>query len=368
LGDFVAERYDLGVADSKREVEAVREELANLDVALVAMLDRRARLVRRLGESTRGQPPSLPVSDHERLRMLVGRSSGDMPSRSLEQILRKVFSECVALERQVSVAFVGPLGGPCHVAALDRFGRASNLNAVASVAAGLSEVANGRAEYAVAPLETSEDGPMLTTIRALVDSDLRIGEIIETTLELHLLNRSGSPSDIRTVYSTASDRAMCEHFLASMEPARTIVDVAAPWVALEHARTDPAAAAIGSDAFAAELGLEVARGHILDRRTERLRCAVIGSRPSRRTGKDATSIVFGVGESEGALGDLLRLLSEHGVVMTKIGSFPITGNAWSYASFVEVTGHFTDRPLVVSFEEMRRAARFFRVLGSYPVP
>jgi chorismate mutase/prephenate dehydratase len=299
--------------------------------------------------------------------MLVGRASGDMPSRSLEEILRKVFSECVALERQVSVAFVGLRGGPGHVAALDRFGRASNLIAVGSVPAGLSEVANGRAEYAVAPFETSEDGPIPTTIRALVESDLRIGEIIETTLELHLLNRSGNPGDIQAVYATASDRAMCEHFLASMEPARAVVDVATPWIALEHARSDPTAAAIGSDAFAAELGLEVARGHLVDRRTERLRCAVIGSRPSRRTGKDATSFVFGVGESEGALGDLLRLLSEHGVAMTKIGSFPITGNAWSYGFFVEVTGHFTDRPLVVSFDEMRRAARFFRVLGSYPV-
>jgi chorismate mutase/prephenate dehydratase len=368
LGEVSSERYDPWVADSKRELEAVREELSNLDASLVATLDKRARLARRLGESLIGHPPSLSVDDHERLRMLVQRSAGDMPARSLEQILRRVFSECIPLERPVSVVFVGPAGGTGHVAALDRFGRGATLTPVASVPLGLGAVANGRAEYLVAPFETTEEGPVHATIRALFESDLRIGEVIETTLELHLLNRSGSFSDIRTVYSTAGERALCAHFLASMDPAPAIVEVPTPWVALEHASAEASGAAIASDAFAAEHRLEVARGHIVDRGTERLRCAVIGNRPSRRTGEDATSIVFGVGDAAGALGGLLQLLSEHGVVMTKIGSFPMPGSAWSYGFFAEVIGHFTDRPLVVSFEEMRRAARFFRVLGSYPAP
>lgn len=354
------------MGDSKRELESVREELSSLDLALVATLDKRARLVRRLGEVSSGQPPSLPVADHERLRLLLGRSTGDMPVSSLEQILHKVFSECVPLERPISAVFVGAKGGAGHVAALERFGRASSLAAVPSVEVGLGEVAHGRAEYAVAPFETSQNGPVQATIRALLESDLRIGEIIETTLELHLLSLSSTADDIRTVYATAPDRALCARFLAGMDPAPTVVDVATPWAALERAKSDATASAIASDAFAADFGLEVARGHIVDFGIERLRSAVVGSRPSRRTGKDSTCIVFGMGESGSVLGDVLQLLSEHGVVMTKIGSFPITGNAWSYGFFVEVNGHFTDRPLVVSFEEMKRATRFFRVLGSYP--
>ena len=146
-----------------------------------------------------------------------------------------------------------------------------------------------------------------------------------------------------------------------------IVDVLAPSIALEHASSDATAAAIANDAFAAEFHLEVAHDHMGDRGADRLRHAVIGNRPSRRTGKDATAIVFGAREAEDSLGTILRLLSERGVVMTKIGSFPIPGGAWRYGFFVEVEGHFTDCPLVVSFDEMKRAARFFRVLGSYQV-
>ena len=45
-----------------------------------------------------------------------------------------------------------------------------------------------------------------------------------------------------------------------------------------------------------------------------------------------------------------------------------TGETWNYLFYVETAGHFTDRPLVMAFEEMKRITRFFKVLGSYPRP
>jgi chorismate mutase/prephenate dehydratase len=52
--------------------------------------------------------------------------------------------------------------------------------------------------------------------------------------------------------------------------------------------------------------------------------------------------------------------------MTKIQSRPIQDQPWQYLFFVEVSGHFTDRALVSAFEDTKRVARFFKVLGSYP--
>ena len=51
LGGSASGSYDGQVADSKRALVAVREELSGLDAALVDLLDKRARLVRRLGEA-----------------------------------------------------------------------------------------------------------------------------------------------------------------------------------------------------------------------------------------------------------------------------------------------------------------------------
>jgi chorismate mutase/prephenate dehydratase len=44
----------------------------------------------------------------------------------------------------------------------------------------------------------------------------------------------------------------------------------------------------------------------------------------------------------------------------------MAGESWQYLFFAEVSGHFTDRPLVAAFEEIKRLTKYFKVLGSYP--
>jgi chorismate mutase/prephenate dehydratase len=49
----------------------------------------------------------------------------------------------------------------------------------------------------------------------------------------------------------------------------------------------------------------------------------------------------------------------------KIHSRPVEGESWAYMFFVEIMGHATDRTLVTAFEDVKRSAKFFKVLGSY---
>jgi chorismate mutase/prephenate dehydratase len=109
---------------------------------------------------------------------------------------------------------------------------------------------------------------------------------------------------------------------------------------------------------------------------ERVRYAIVGSRPSARTGDDATACVFSVNDAPGALLDVLKLFAERSINLRKIQSRPSHGvhdhrlaqehDDWTYLFFVEVSGHVTDRPLVSAFEDVRHKTRFFKVLGSYP--
>lgn len=105
---------------------------------------------------------------------------------------------------------------------------------------------------------------------------------------------------------------------------------------------------------------------------ERVRYAIVGARPSSRTGEDTTALVFNVPDTPGALLDVLRQFAERGVNLLRIQSQPaqpLQGtlflNDWTYLFFVEVAGHTTDRPLVTAFEEVKRLTKFFKVLGSY---
>jgi len=360
--------YSLCVAEGKREVDELRQEIAKLDAQVLVALDKRARAARRLREVRKDAAASLPLTDHAAIRALVARSTGDMPHDALRDIFREIFAACLALELPVKVAYVGPEGGPGHAAARGRFGRGSNLVAGETTAAALEEVTRKRAEFAVMPFETAAEGPVPSTILALMASDLRICEVLDATFELHLMNRTGNAADIDKVYATAADHALCERFLAAQSPRPAVLDVKTPLMACQLAVEDHGAAAIASETFGAQLGLEVARRNVLDAGGERVRYAVAGARPSSRTGDDVTSLVFSVQDAPGSLLDVLKVFAERGINLSNIQSHPVEAQAWQYLFYVDMAGHFTDRPLVMAFEEMKRITRFFKVLGSYPAP
>jgi len=356
------------VAERQREVDELRQELARLDAQLLAALDKRAWTARQLREARRDQGPAVPLTDHAAIRALVARSNGDMPPDAVRSIFREIFAACLSLELPVRVAYVGPDGAAGHAAARGRFGVTSSLWGADTAAAALDEVTRKRAEFAVVPFETTAEGPVQGSILALMASDLRVVEVLDATFDLHLMNRTGNPDDVEKVYATAADHALCQRFFAEQSPSPSVLDAKTPLLACQLAVEENGAAALAGEGFGAQFGLEIARRNVLDAGGERVRYAVVGTRPSGRTGDDATSLVFSVHEAPGSLLDVLRVFAERGISLSNIQSHPVEGQAWQYLFYVDLVGHLTDRPLVTALEEMKRITRFFKVLGSYPAP
>jgi chorismate mutase/prephenate dehydratase len=356
------------VAAERREVADLREEMARLDADLLTLLDKRAALARKLGAARKDQPSLLPLTDHAVVRDLVAKSTGDMPHEALRAIFWEIYSACLTLELPVKVAFVGPEGEAGHAAARGRFGRGANLVRAETTADALGEVSQKRAEFAVVPFETSNDGPVHSTILALSNTDLRIVEVLDVTFEIDVMNRTGRFGDVQKIYATAADCVLCRRFLASLGSRVAVLDVQTPLVGCQLAVEDHTAGVLVNQAFGAPVGLSTAERNVLDRGTGRVRYAVAGPRPSGRTGNDVTAVVFSVHDAPGSLLDVLRVFAERGINLTNVISHPVRGDTWTYLFYVEMAGHFTDRPLVMAFEEMKRLTRFFKLLGSYPAP
>ncbi len=352
--------------EGRREAEELRRELAGIDDQLTSALHRRARLSTALGRLRGEHMPALPLSDQGTPRFTPSQAKGAMPEDALRDIFREVHAACLALELPAKVAFVGPEGGPGHAAVRARFGRGPSVSAESTVAA-LEEVTRKRAPLAVVPFETSTEGPVQGTLLALIASDLRIAEVVETKSHLHLFSRGGDDR-IQKVYVAPGDHAHCQLFLSGLPSGVAVVDVPTPLLACQRASEEPAAAAIARKAFGGDFGMEVAQRNVLDAGESRVRYAVVSTRPSGRTGSDVTSLVFSAQDGPGSLLDVLRVFAERGINLTNIQSHPADGDAWRYLFYVEMAGHFTDRPLVAAFEEMKRMTRFFKVLGSYPTP
>ncbi|HEY1955718.1 MAG TPA: prephenate dehydratase domain-containing protein [Polyangiaceae bacterium] len=374
------------MSDHKREIEELRAELARVDGQILTALEKRANASRRAAELRAG-PAQLPLTEKAQLTALLSRASGDMPASDLRAIFQQIYASCLALELPVKVSYIGPEGGFAHAAARARFGASAQLSATETIAETLEEVAQHRAEFCVLPVETTTEGPVQATIFALVATDLKIVAEVEAVSDLCLMNRTGNENDIEKVYATAADHARAQKALTALgkKPAGgaaaqtvTIYDVKTPLVACKLAAEDHGAAALVTDGFGAEHDLQIARRGLVDDGAERVRYAIIGARPSARTGDDSTACVFSVHDAPGALLDILRLFAERGINLRKIQSRPDSSPhagspahpgdpaEWTYMFFVELSGHTTDRPLVSALEDVRHKARFFKVLGSYP--
>ncbi len=250
--------------EGRREAEELRQELGRLDAQLIAALHRRARTSKALGQLRGEHGPSLPLTGHASIRAMVAQAKGDMPEDALRDIFREIYAACLALELPARVAFVGPDGGPGYAAVRGRFGRGPSLFAVESTAAALEEVTRKRAQLAVVPFETTTEGRVRETLLALLASDLRIAEVLDAKFHLHLMNRSGRADGIEKVYATPGDHARCQRFLSGLAPRASVIDVATPLLACERAAEEPTAAALASEAFGGDLGLEVAHRNVLD--------------------------------------------------------------------------------------------------------
>lgn len=353
------------MTDKRREVEELRTEIGKLDAQLLASLERRAKLSKKIGEARRQMtaPPALP--DAAQMEALLAKASGEVPPPALREIFREIFATCFSLEQPVVISFCGLDGGFAHAAARGRFGVAAEYLCCESVQQALDEVTRQRAGYAVVPFETRADGLLSSTVAALTISDVKIVAAYDVVMNLQLASKASSLAEIEKVYAIAKDRAHCQRFLANDLPGAQVVDVKTPLAACQLAAADPRAAALVHEGFTADYQLEAIRRNVRDDGDERVRYAIVGTRPASRTGQDFTAFVLSVSDTPGALHEVLKQFAERGVNLTKIQSRPTPGESWQYLFFIEVQGHTTDRNIVGAIEDVRRLAKFFKVLGSY---
>jgi chorismate mutase/prephenate dehydratase len=75
------------------------------------------------------------------------------------------------------------------------------------------------------------------------------------------------------------------------------------------------------------------------------------------------TVIVSTVQALGALCDVLAVLKENHINLTKLESRPITGNPWEEMFYVDVEGNIEDGPLQTAFDRLRGITRYFKVLG-----
>ncbi len=351
-------------------LDELRKHIDEVDAQLLVLLNRRADLVHRVGEVKRehGSEFYAPEREEQLLRSLAKKNrelQGLLTEEAMRAIYREIMSASLALEKPLTIAYLGPEHTWTHQAALSKFGASLRYSPQSSIADVFSEVSRGRADYGVVPIENSTEGAVSHTLDVFMDSDLRICAQILLRID-HNLAARGPLSQVRQVFSHSQSLGQCRQWLREHLPTAELVPVSSNTRGAEIAANTANTAAICGELAAAHYGLTILERSIQDSASNMTRFLVIGKTTSPPTGQDKTSVMFSIQDKPGALYSALEPFHRLKISLSKIESRPSRRKAWEYFFFVDVEGHCEDAQLVTALDELRNHCSFVKILGSYP--
>jgi chorismate mutase/prephenate dehydratase len=355
-----------GGPDSE-DLASLRAAIDSVDDQILALLDRRAEVVREVGRHKRERREAFHVPQRERavLQRLTAAANGAFPREAVRPVFREIMSACLSLESPLVVAYPGPEATFSHLAGKTRFGLSALYRPAASIGEVFREVGRG-ADYGVVPVEEASEGLVTHALDHFIDSDLLIvGEIVIEAAHA-LLTHTGTASGIERVFAHPVAAARCAAGLVEVVAGAAIVAAPSAAGAAAMAREDLRAAAL-APALAAELfDLVVAKPRLDDGPADVARFLLLGRQPARATGDDATSLLIGLDDKPGRLAEVLNRLGVAGLNLRRIASRPTDRRGLRDLFFLDVDGHRDDPGCTAALAGLAAGLPLLKVLGSYP--
>lgn len=347
----------------------LRNQIDAIDTQVLELLNQRAKVAQEVGhiKAQTGAPIFRPEREAQVLRRIAEKNPGPLFSFDVQTVFREIMSACRALEKRVTVAFLGPVGTFSEQAVHQQFGRAVDQLPCSSIDEVFRVTEAGSADFGVVPIENSSEGVINRTLDLLLSTTLTISSEISILVRHNLMTKSGSMEAVQSICAHSQALAQCQTWLNQHYPNIERKAVASNAEAARIASFDPSVAAIASEMAAQQYHLDIVNGAIQDDPHNRTRFALLGYQKTTPSGRDQTSLALSVPNKAGAVYNLLAPLATHGVSMTRFESRPARNGTWEYYFFVDIEGHAEQEAVARALTELKASAAFFKVLGSYPL-
>ncbi len=367
------------MTDKKNELpdlEDLRRKIDHVDDQLLALFNLRATIAQQVAKVKRyevgdeGEPLfHRPEREVQILRRMVNDNAGPLSSDVIEHFFQEVMSSCLALQHPVKVSYLGPEGTFTQQATIKYFGSSVNINPCTTIGDVFKEVAAGRSNYGVVPVENSAEGFINHTLDNLFITPQKIcGEVV-LCIHHNLLVKNGNKGKrIEKIYAHSQALAQCRFWLQRNYPNVSCVATnsngeAARIVSQEH---NCCTAAIAGENAAQFYDLEIISRKIEDESNNSTRFLVLGNQEVLSTGKDKTSIIIVAPDKPGSLYKILAPFHWYGINLTKLESQPIRKSSWRYAFFIDFDGHKNNSSFKKALQEVQKNSMEIIMLGSYP--
>lgn len=361
--------------DETKELALLRDQIDGIDQQLQVLINKRAECAQRVAEvkqqAANGAPVQYyrPEREAQVLRSVMERNTGPLPAEDMAKLFREIMSCCLALEKPMKVAFLGPEGTYTHAAALKHFGHFVETKPMAAIDEVFREVESGQVNFGVVPVENSTEGMVNHTLDSFVDSKLYIAGEVKLRIHHHLLCHEFREDfkSLKRVYSHQQSLAQCRKWLDANCPQIERVAVSSNGEAARLAMEEPGAVAIAGDMAAERYGLVKCSENIEDQPDNTTRFLIIGSQVVPASGKDKTSIMVSVKNKPGALYHLLEPFHKESVSLTRIETRPSLTGTWAFVFFIDFEGHIDDQKVQSIIQQVSPEVVDIKHLGSYPV-
>ncbi|MEM6581539.1 MAG: prephenate dehydratase [Pseudomonadota bacterium] len=368
-------------SDDTRNLEQVRADIDDIDKQIQALITRRAECAQRVaaikleevgasGVSTEANAEVVyyrPEREAQVLRRIIERDLGPLPGESVAHVFREIMSACLALERPLQVAYLGPEGTFTQQAANKHFGHAAVCVPQTTIDNVFARVESAECNYGVVPVENSTEGMVSHTLDNFMDSPLKISGEVEVRISHQLLvGPDTKDAEINRICAHQQALAQCRNWLDRHYPGVTREAISSNGEAARLAASTPGLAAVASEMAADLYKLRSVARNIEDYADNTTRFLVIGREEVAASGADKTSIIVASRNKPGALYSLLDPFRKRDVSLTRIDTRPSKTEKWAYVFFIEFEGHLQEQKIGEILRELEEQSILLKPLGSYP--
>lgn len=273
------------------------------------------------------------------------------------------------IDAEHSIAFMGVEGANADLACRQNYPYMKTL-AFHSFEEVFAAVADGRAKYAMVPIENSQAGRVAEIHNLLPATQLHIIAEHIQPIEHHLYGVQGASLEgVTDVYSHHQGLLQCRSFIGEHKLLTHIHDNTAT-AARDVAKWNDASKAAICSSLAGELyQLTKLADNIQDADDNETLFVVLsreGVDPSPEGGMVLTSLFFSLRNIPAALYKALGGFATNNVNMLKLESYIRAGANSSAQFFMTFEGHPNQRPVQLAIEELGFFTQKVNVLGVYP--
>ncbi len=374
------------------DLSQLRIQLDEIDSQLVSLYEDRMELCRQVGEYK--LETGKRILDKERERQKIQAVSSLVHNEFNRTGISELFEQIMAMSRKLQYQIINEKGGHGNlpffaVDALDTdkirvvfqgadgaysqaamhtyFGEDIDSFHVETFRDAMGAIEEGRADFAVLPIENSTAGIVSEIYDLLVEyENYIVGEQVIPIAHCLLGVPGTKLEDIELVYSHPQSLMQSSRFLGEHGNWKQISMQNNAFATQKVAQDkDKKQAAIASALAAKLYGLEVLQETIQNEKNNSTRFIIVTNQKIFKRDAKKVSICFEVAHESGSLYHALSHFIYNHLNVSKIESRPIENRNWEYRFFLDFEGNLSDSAVKNALRGLREETINMKILGNY---